>query len=838
MTKPDLEFYFKEPFFELGIAGQFFVRVVLAILTILLIAIAGVFLLSGLPNLFYAGIFLGLIAADLAIFRGKARFSLNRLPYRGRVNLAGFLAPASMEILGAVYQQTLILGGSFYLRLNQALLDVGEVRDAFGRLEVDLNEFLAKINEGINQNKAKEPREILLKYIGHLVVEAAGAAMRGQNRQIMPIDLFAAQEKIEDKELSRIFNLFQINQQDLEDVTVFDRFERRARFHFWKHLPSNIGGFAGKFFGLRRRTVNRAWTSRPTPTLDQFSVDFTDLARAGDIGFMIGHKNEYERLVNVLSQPTNPNVILVGEPGVGAKTIIKRLAYMITKDEVPPLLFDKRLVALNISDLVAGADQTELQGRIHQIFEEIIIAGNIILYIPEIHNLSRTSGEFFLSAANVMLPFLVGNDFPTIGVSYPREYKQYIEKDSAFLGAFETIMVEEISKEEAVKLLTFISIILEKEARITISFDAIKTAVNLAKRYFNDRPLPGSAHDLLKEAASAVRNKRQKVLAKEDIIQAAEMKINIPLHGVETGEAEKLLNLEEIIHQDLIDQEEAVKAVGRALREYRSGLSRRGGPIAVFLFVGPTGVGKTELAKILAKIHFGSEEAMIRLDMTEYQDKTSFFQLVGSPDGKTSGLLTEAVLAKPYSLILLDEFEKAHPDVLNLFLQVFDDGRLTDNFGRRVDFENTIIIATSNAHSAFIKISLEQGKKLEEIADEFKKKLIDFFRPELLNRFSDIILFKILLPADLEKIAKLQIKKQVIGLLKEEHGVDLVFDDSAIKLIAEMGYDQVFGARPLRKVLSEQVKSPIAEMLLKKEIARGNQVVVLVENNKLEFKIK
>ena len=837
MTKPDLEFYFEEPFFSLGIAGQFFVRIILTILTILLMATAAVLLLSDLPRLFYVGLLLGLMAADLAIFRGKARFSLDRLPRRGRVNLAGFLAPASMEILGAVYQQTLVLGGSFYLRLNRALLGVREVRDTVQRLEVNLDEFLAKIDEGIEQSRTKESSEILLKQIKHLIIEAARAAMRGQSRQIMPVDLFAAQEKTEDKELSRVFNLFQINQQDLEDVTVFGRFGRRIRIRFWKYLPSNIGGFAGKFFGLRRRTVNRAWTSRPTPTLDQFSVDFTDLARAGDIGFMIGHEKEYDRLVNILSRPTKPNAILFGEPGVGAKTIIKHLAYMITKDEVPPPLFDKRLVALNISSLVAGADQAELQGRIHQIFEEIIIAENIILYIPEIHNLSRTSGEFFLSAANVMLPFLVSNNFPTIGSSYSREYKQYIERDSAFLEAFEGIMIEEISEEEAVKLLTFASIILEKNARITISFDAIKTAVNLAKRYFNHRPLPGPAHDLLKEAASAVSRKKQKVLAKEDVIQMAEMKINVPLHGVETDEAEKLLNLEEIIHRDLINQEEAVKAVARALREYRSGLSRRGGPIAVFLFVGPTGVGKTELAKILAKIHFGSEEAMIRLDMTEYQDKTSFFRLVGSPDGKTSGLLTEAVLAKPYSLILLDEFEKAYSDVLNLFLQVFDDGRLTDNFGRRVNFENTIIIATSNAHSAFIKTSLEEGRKLEEIADEFKKKLIDYFRPELLNRFSDIILFKTLLPLELEKIAKLQIHKQLVGLLKKEHGIDLIFDDLAIKLIAEMGYDPVFGARPLRKVLSEQVKSPIAEMLLKKEMARGNQVVVQVKDNKLEFKI-
>lgn len=838
MNKPSLEFYFKDPLFSLSIAGQLFVRIILAVLVIFVTAAAAVLLMSDLPRLFYAGLFLSLLVIDMALYRGKARFSLNQLPRRGKVNLAGFLAPASIECLAAAYQQALVFGGNFYLRLNRILLGQREVRNAVRRLEVNPDELLDKIEQVLAEDKTRELPAVLLQKIEHLVIEAALAAKRGVSRQIMPADLFAAEEKVEDKELSRIFNLFQINQQDLEDVTVFGRFERQARSRFWRRLPSSIGGFAGSFFKLRRRTMNRAWTARPTPTLDQFSIDFTDLAAAGDIGFMIGHEKEYERLVNILSRPTKPNAILVGEPGVGVKTIIKHLAYMIIKDEVPPPLFDKRLVALNIGNLVAGADQAELQWRINRIFEEIVMAGNIILYIPEIHNLSRTSGEFLLSAANVMVPLLTTNDFPTIGSSYPREYKQYIEADSSFIEAFEVIRVEEISEEDAIKLLTFESIILERDWQITISFDAIKTAVRLAKKYFNYRPLPGPAHDLLKEAAGAAKYKGYKVLTKEEIIQTAEMRINVPLRQVEVNEAEKLLNLEELIHRDLIDQEEAVRAVAQAFREYRSGLSRKGGPIAVFLFVGPTGVGKTELAKTLAKIHFGSEEMMVRLDMTEYQDKTSFFRLIGSPDGKISGFLTDAVLEKPYSLILLDEFEKAHPDVLNLFLQVFDDGRLTDNLGRRVDFQNTIIIATSNAHSAFIKTSLEAGKTLEEIADEFKKKLIDYFRPELLNRFSDIIIFKTLSSDDLRKIAELQLKKQLTGVLQAEHGIELIFEDSAIQLIAELGYDPVFGARPLRKVLSERIKAPIAEMLLRRQIVRGSRVVVRAEDNKLEFNVK
>jgi ATP-dependent Clp protease ATP-binding subunit ClpA len=338
----------------------------------------------------------------------------------------------------------------------------------------------------------------------------------------------------------------------------------------------------------------------------------------------------------------------------------------------------------------------------------------------------------------------------------------------------------------------------------------------------------------MKEAVADAKRRRQRTLNKEDIIRIAETRTNIPIKEASREEAKKLLNLEEVIHRDLIDQEEAVVAVARALREYRSGLSRSGGPIATFLFVGPTGVGKTELAKILTKTQFGLEEMMVRLDMSEYQDKTSFFRLIGSPDGKVTGFLTEAVMAKPYSLVLLDEFEKSHPDVLNLFLQVFDDGRLTDNLGRTVDFQNTIIIATSNAHSAFIKASIEEGKTIAAIVDEFKKKLVDYFRPELLNRFSDIIIFKTLTPEDVIKITRLQLDKLAKSLF-EEQGIEIVFEDGAVRRLAELGFNPVFGARPLRKTISEHVKAPLAEKILAGETMRGSRVNFCLKNNELKM---
>jgi ATP-dependent Clp protease ATP-binding subunit ClpA len=322
-------------------------------------------------------------------------------------------------------------------------------------------------------------------------------------------------------------------------------------------------------------------------------------------------------------------------------------------------------------------------------------------------------------------------------------------------------------------------------------------------------------------------------LGPDRVTAVAEAKINIPLHEAAGEEAEILLHMEDFIHERLIDQEEAVVAVAQALREYRSGLTRKGGPIASFLFVGPTGVGKTELAKILAKIQFGSEKMMVRFDMTEYQDKQSFFRFIGSPDGTTRGALTDAVLEKPYCLVLLDEFEKAFPDILNLFLQVFDDGRLTDNLGRTVDFTNTIIIATSNAHSDIINESLSKGESMADIAEYLRRRLIDVFKPELLNRFSKIIVFKNLLPVELDKIVRLNLGE--LAETVKNQGMVMEFDDAAVKKLVQLGYDPAFGARPLRRVIDEKLRAPLSEAILSKKIVRGSKVKLVLKGDDFDF---
>ena len=571
--------------------------------------------------------------------------------------------------------------------------------------------------------------------------------------------------------------------------------------------------------------MNRAWTARPTPTLDEFSADLTDLAREEKIGLLIGHEREFSDLLSIISRPGKPNALLVGEPGSGKSTIMAHLAFKMIKDDVPPVLFDKRLVSLEITELLGNAPPEVLASRIQRIVDEIVLAGNIILFIPNTHDLFRTAQTKSLSAIDLLLPLVRNSAIPLIGETYPREFKQYIEPRTDFLDQFDVVRVEEISEENALRFLAYYSLILEKEFGVYITFRAVSAAVRLAHRYFRNKPLPGSAVDLLKRATGRAAQARVKTVDEKVVISLAEETSRIPIETAGGAEAEKLLNLETTIHKRLVNQETAVGAVSRALREYRSGLSRKGGPIATFLFVGPTGVGKTELSKILADIQFGSKEAMHRLDMSEYQEKSSVSRLIGTSDGERTGALTDAVLENPYSLILLDEFEKAHPDILNLFLQVFDDGRLTDSLGRTASFENTIIIATSNAHSDFIKSEVEAGKKMEEISEELKKKLTDYFKPELLNRFSDVIVFRGLNPDEIEAIAKLLLG-EVSRLVEDVHGITLAYTEDAIRRIAELGFSPVFGARPLRQVISEKVRGGLAEKILRKELGRGNSVML------------
>ncbi|MEK9170645.1 MAG: ATP-dependent Clp protease ATP-binding subunit [Patescibacteria group bacterium] len=830
--------YFKDSRFEMTHFGRFFVRLVFYSAYGLIIASCATFLLSDIAWLRWLGILLFLILLDRAKHFAQANKVLDE-SMSGDINLADYITPASFMVLEYAYERALVTGGNFYLFLLKRLIDKKNIREGLKRIDLDLEEVSNKIDDELNESlkvdkykgEKEAIKEKLLDEIGKILKISFQEALLDDDGFIDPRDLFAALSYCESDAVLKILKFFNIDAGDLRQALIFGEYQ----YKFWMpYLPVDLGGFANRPYKVRHRIMNRAWTARPTPVLDQFSIDMTDLARTGKVGFLIGHHDEYDRMVDILARPSRPNILLVGDPGTGRETLVNHLAFKIGKDEVPSELFDKRLVMLQIGSLVSGAEMAELQKRINSIIEEIIQAGNIILYIPEVHNLVKTSARAGLNAADILFPAISSSAFSVIGATNPQEYKRSLEPQVDFVKSFETINVEEISAEDATKLLVYDAIILERQYRIKITFGAVKQSVMLASKYFRDKLLPTSAEDLLKEALSDAKGKGDKILSADDIIDIAQRRVSIPLRQAKQLEAEKLLNMEALIHERLVDQEEAVKAVSRAFREYRSGLSRKGGPIASFLFVGPTGVGKTELSKILASIQFGSKEAMIRFDMSEYQEKQSIFRFIGSPDGNMSGALTESVSQKPYSLILLDEFEKAHPDILNLFLQVFDDGRLTDNLGRVVNFENTVIIATSNAHSNYIKEEIEKGAPMAEISGNIKKKLTEYFRPELINRFYDIIVFKSLSQSDIIEVTKILLK-EFIDDLKGSHGVGIGFSDEAVKKISEWGYDPVFGARPLRGVISEKIRGVLAEKILKNEISRGSNVKVELRGEELEY---
>ncbi len=830
---------FKDNRLFLSTGGEFLVRLVSYSTYVLLTAVATLSFFSGIDRLRWFSFLILFFLIDRSLHVGQGEKTLDEL--RGdRVNVAEAMTSKTFSVLHRAYRKGRALGEDFHLLLLNDLAKLPDVREALTRLGVNPRDLATKIGallesaHGVSADRAAAPSSIELDDIAALMTTAYGSAVATGERFIEPRNLFAAASLAHRPQVTKVLELFEITPEDIQEAIIFGKWRRAAGG--LKRPPSVLGGFAHRPRIVRHRVMNRAWTARPTPILDQYSTDLTDLAHSEKVGLLVGHEREFETLLQIISRPGKPNALLVGEPGAGKSTLISHLAFRMIKDRVPPVLFDKRLVSLEISDLVANASPDVLSGRIKKIVEEILLAGNIVLFIPNTHDLFRTTQAKALNAIDLMLPVVKDAAIPVIGETYPREFKQFVEPRTDFLDQFEVVHVEEVSEAEAVRFLVYSSILLEREFGVTITFRAVRKAVAVAHRYFRNKMLPGSAVDLLKQALARAASEKRQTLDEHDVIAVAEGQSKIPIQQADTVEAEKLLNLESIIHERLVDQDAAVSAVARALREYRSGLTRKGGPIATFLFVGPTGVGKTELAKILAAVQFGSKDLMHRFDMSEYQDKQSIFRFIGTPDGERTGTLTDAVLRSPYALVLLDEFEKAHPDILNLFLQVFDDGRLTDSLGRTVDFSNTIIIATSNAHSDFIKAEIERGRSNEEIAEDLKKKLTDYFRPELINRFSDVIAFRSLRVEEIRIIAGFLVR-EVAETLKETHGIELRIEESAVVRLADLGYSPVFGARPLRAVISEQVRSVLAEKILRKEIVRGNTLSLVFKENRFEFKV-
>lgn len=788
------------------------------------------------PKLCFVAYISLFVLVDIYMSRNKAdkRVTLSDLNKKV-IDVDVFVRKDVEKLVLKTYYEAIEYKRDFRLLLFKYLINESIVFRSLVKMDVKPKEVIATINKELGIRVDNDEKE-LKEYIKELIARAFSETLEIRNNQITKSALFLA--LIDDQKggmMNVVTTKYDINHDDISNALIL----------LGMPVPSvdHLTAGVGDFFRLRMKygykfKVDRAFMSRPTRYLDKVSIDLTALAQKMKIGFLIGHDREFDQMMNILLRPGLNNIMLIGEPGSGKETMVMYLAMKIVYDEVPKSLFDKRLIMLNIGEITQGAENVgELQSRLSKIVKEVIEAGNIILYIPNIYNLKQTNIENTgINAADFLKQIFQSSLVPIIGSTTALEFHTIIEKDAEFCNMFEKVKMEEITENEAVKILSYEALALERQSGVVITYKSIKRAVNLAKKYITDKLLPSSASDLIKEAISYVKANRRNVICEDDIILLVENKTNIPVSKVTKNESANLLDLENIIHRKLIDQEEAVKAVANAIREYRAGLSKSKGPIATFLFVGPTGVGKTELSKILANTYFGSEEKMIRFDMSEFQDEQSISRFIGSSDGKITGLLTEAVKNNPFSLILLDEFEKANSKILNLFLAVFDEGRLTDVTGRLINFNNTIIICTSNALSEYIKEELDKGTSYATLSDNVKNKLTNVYRPELLNRFSKVLVFKPLLKEHIFEIAKLHFQK-LKNLLLKEQGIYLDISEDALVRLAEVGFDPVFGARPLEGAIRDNIKSKLSEVILKNELGKNMKVLVDMENNDFILKI-
>lgn len=661
-------------------------------------------------------------------------------------------------------------------------------------------------------------------------------------------------------------------------------------------------------------SFNRKNRKSQTPTLDQYSRDLTALAEEGKIDPVIGRESEIQRVIQIGSRRTKNNPCLVGEPGVGKTAVVEGIAIKIAEGNVPDTIRGKRLLTLDLSGMVAGSKyRGEFEERIKKVIKEVRAAGNVILFIDELHTIIGAGGaEGAIDASNILKPSLARGEVQIIGATTIDEYRKYIEKDAALERRFQPVNVDEPSEDEAYEILKGLKETYETHHGVTITDGALRSAVKLSKRYINDRFLPDKAIDLIDEASSKVRlgafikpeeiskteaeiekleadkeeaikaeayekageikkkqlkkyekleklntkwqnekNNRNLVVDEDSIALVVSDWTKIPVNKLSIGESERLMKLEETLHERVVGQDEAVTSIARAIRRGRVGLKDPKRPIGSFLFLGPTGVGKTELSKTLADAMFGNENSLIRVDMSEYMEKHSVSKMIGSPPGyvgyEEGGQLSEKVRRNPYSVILFDEIEKAHPDVFNVLLQILDDGVVTDSSGRKVDFKNTIIIMTSNAGAENIvspkNLGFNTSKDPEQDYKNMKNKVMDevkrIFKPEFLNRIDEMIVFHMLTKENVARIVDIMMNS-INKRIKEQLNITIELSDAAKSYIVDAGYDEKYGARPLKRALQQKVEDELAEQILEGRIKSSDIVYVdkKEDSEKLVFSVK
>jgi ATP-dependent Clp protease ATP-binding subunit ClpC len=692
----------------------------------------------------------------------------------------------------------------------------------FGKLGLDKNLFKEKLDAEIKKIKEDETTEA--ENILAVFEEAAQFAMNSFHRNIEIRDFLVAASEL-DNGFKAMLSVNEMELKDVDHVTAWEDFtenEIRIRKQFWR--LENL---------MKQRGVGKQWAMGYTVNVDKYSTEITEIIRRKNLSIhLIGHDKEIYAIERILSRSGENNVMLVGQPGSGRSTIAYAFAKKVVEGRSFASLNDKRVLELDMQAVFSGLDTPgDILERLKIVFSEAVNSGNVILVIDEIHNyLGSEKGPAAINITPIILPYLSSPNFQVIGITSYEAYHKYIETNPSAKNLFVKVEVNEPTTQQTIFILEDMLPGLERRYDVNVSYRILRDVVKLTERYIQNVPFPGKAIDILTEVLSYTSSRGEKDVLPEYVNRIVSERVEVPVGAIQEEEREKLLALEERIHQRVIDQEEAVKLISEAMRRARAGIIGGKRPIGSFLFLGPTGVGKTETSKALAAAYFGSEDRMVRFDMTEYQDASSVNRMIGFAEKGEPGLFTKAITENPFSLVLLDEIEKTHPNILNLFLQVFDEGWLTDAFGKKVSFTNSIIIGTSNAGAELIRQNIKAGKSL----DSFKEDLIDYllkqgiFKPELLNRFDAVVVFKPLTHEHLIKIAILMINDLSKRLI-EGTGIRLVVGPALVDKIVELGYQPEFGARPMRRVIQDEIESRVAKKILQEDLKRGDFIEIKAE---------
>lgn len=749
-----------------------------------------------------------------------------KLKSKKKINISETFTDEALKVLSDAYAVADKSGKGEVTpeHLFYALLGANRISNVFVRLALSSNSLQKTFQNVLGAVPTDQPKDKLSMPLvspdfQQVLFYAYEEAYAAHQEYVSVTELLLATIK-QSPQLQQILFDLAVDKQKLLNVVEWARIRERLYRQYVK--------FSHAASGRSKTGMDKAMTAVQTPFLNSLSEDLTIMAQFGHLESCVARETEMEEIFRIV-EGGGQNVILVGEHGVGKGTIIDGLAQKMVEDDVPNRLKDKRFVHLSVPKLLAGTTPAGAVERLIGVMQDIGRAGNVILFISNIHELTGVSagGESgSLDVAGTLNEYLSKGRFLTFATTTPDEYSRHIVS-SPIGNMFAKIEVKEMDENQAIQVLESKVGSVEYKQNVFFSYDAVAKSVQFAARFLHETYLPGSAQELMTEAASYARSKKgvNSYVTGEEVGAVVSQKTGVPATTVTADEGTKLMHLEETMHKRVIGQGEAVDLVANALRRARAEIRSTNRPIANFLFMGPTGVGKTELAKTIAEVYFGGEERMVRLDMSEYQDKSSIYRLIGTPGEKGSGMLTEAIRRSPFSLLLLDEMEKADKDILNLFLQVMDDGRLTDSVGRVVDFTNVILIATTNAGTQYVADQLKTGVTTEKIKENlFHGELKQYFRPEFLNRFDGIVLFKSLNREDIIQVAGLMLKRVSKDL--EAKGMNLTIEPAAMEFLADVGFDPEFGARPMRRALQERVENKLAELLISGKVKRGDTITI------------